>query len=865
MQARDIFVSHSSADRAAALEVRDIVASLGHSTWLAPDDLTGSSSWTQQIVTAIDESRALIVLLSGNTLESAHVAREVGLAVSRGRAVVPIRIEHVRLHGSLEYLLSLVQRIDAFPPPLSDHREAIAQRISTVLGTDPAPPAPVPTVTAALPEALAAIAALDPIIGRQEDVAILEDRLRTARVVTITGLGGMGKTRIALELVVRRAARGCWFRFVDLSGATRRGLAVAQLAVAFEVRETATVDSEAGIVAFLREQADPWLILDNLEQLEGASELVGMLLTSVPGLRIVATSRVRLNVPGGVEYPLQPLRVPADDSARASAGSPSVELFLARARSVGQVDFADEEDAAISAICRRVDGFPLAIEIAAARTRVLAPSEILRRLEASDPVLRSQPPDSRRSVEAVIAWSVRLLPRPARSLLRAVCVCIGGFDLETAAALCPDVDSVDAVATLVESGLAHAESRADGSRFRLFIPVADHVRAGLAPNDLDELRRSHARRMLTFAQEASARLAVDPIATGRRFDDEYDNLLAALDWSEGSDPRLGLAVAWQLRRYWRLRGRFRGATDRLRRLLALNTNPTPERAQGLAALAGLQADFLGPAAARPDADSAASLAEQLGRGDLEVDALVTITLDQSEARDLEGLRRSASRIEQLTARIEDPETLLRAHFAAANAGIGLGDRSAIAHFQRGIELATSIGDAAARGTALGNLAFVDLLWGDPAAAFEAAAAAIGVFRAPAGDPRLAWALGLAAIASVRGETPEAAIPLLIECVDRTIEADVPVMTSDALESAVPVVGKLGHAALAARLHGAAIAALGSDALDRSWLAITHPTLDRAREALSAEGFDAAIADGRRMRPIDALTELKAVLAGLKHD
>jgi hypothetical protein len=80
-----------------------------------------------------------------------------------------------------------------------------------------------------------------------------------------------------------------------------------------------------------------------------------------------------------------------------------------------------------------------------------------------------------------------------------------------------------------------------------------------------------------------------------------------------------------------------------------------------------------------------------------------------------------------------------------------------------------------------------------------------------------------------------------------------------------VVGKLGHAALAARLHGAAIAALGSDALDRSWLAITQPTLDRAREALSAEGFDAAIADGRRMRPIDALTELKAVLAGLKHD
>jgi non-specific serine/threonine protein kinase len=848
-----------------ALEIREIVAQLGHSTWLAPDDLTGQGSWTEQIVGAISECRAMIVLLSEQALGSTHVAREVGLAVSRGRAVVPIRVEDVPLRGSLEYMLSLIQRIDAFPPPMSAHLEAIRRRLAALLATEPVAAPEASAANAGLSEALAATALLDPIIGRERDIAILEDRLRSARLVTITGLGGMGKTRVALEIVMRRAASGGWVRLIDLSGASRRGLAVAQLAVAFGVRETATIDSEGGVVAFLRDQLDPWLVLDNLEQLDGAAGLVGTLLTSVPSLRILATSRIRLDVPGGVEHALKPLPVPADDSAGALAGSPSVELFMARARSIGRGDLADREVTAIAPLCRRLDGFPLAIEIAAARTRILPPTEILRRLEASDPILRSEPAAGRRSMDAVIGWSVGLLSASERSLLQALSVWVGGFDLDTAAALCPGVNAIDAVTSLVENGLAQSDTKADVARFRLFVPVSDQIRAGLAQSDLDRLRAAHAQRMLAFAGEMSGKLAGDTVAVGRRFDDEYDNLLAALDWCEVADPRLGLVMASNMRRYWRLRGRFRGATDRLRRLLARNPEPTVERAAGLAALGGMEADFAGPIAARATAESAAALARQCGRPDIELEALVTIVLSQSEARDLERLRESADRIQALTAQIHDPEPLLRGHIAAGIAALGLGDRSAIEHFRRGIELATSLGDASARATMLGNLALVHLLWNEPSAAFEAAAAAIGMYRDTAGDPHLPWVLGLAAVASANGETPEAAVELLAEGVDRAIDANVPVITADTLESAVPVVGRLDLFDLAARLHGGATAALDGAALDESWITITAPTLDRARERLGAQTIDAEIATGRRAVALDMLVELKATLAGLLHD
>ena len=185
--------------------------------------------------------------------------------------------------------------------------------------------------------------------------------------------------------------------------------------------------------------------------------------------------------------------------------------------------------------------------------------------------------------------------------------------------------------------------------------------------------------------------------------------------------------------------------------------------------------------------------------------------------------------------------------------------------QRGIELATSLGDSSARATMLGNLALVYLLWDEPSLAFEAAAAAIGMYRRMAGDPHLPWVLGLAAVASATAGTTQAATELLAECVDRALEVKAPVITADALESAIPVVGSLHRPGLAARLHGAAIAALGGDALDKSWIAITKPALDSARAALGSEAVDAETAQGQRSEPLDVLADLKATLAGLHRE
>jgi predicted ATPase len=252
---------------------------------------------------------------------------------------------------------------------------------------------------------------LTPLVGREREVALVDQRLRSTRLVTITGLGGSGKTRLALEVVAAQARTGRWIRFVDLSGAIERSAAAAQIAIGLEVRETAELDTEQAITTALASRdGDRILVLDNVEQLRGAVGLIGHLLGACEWLRILATSRIPLGIPGETEVALSALELPADGTPEAVEASAAGSLFLARARSIGRLETLTADDAQnIAGLCRRLDGLPLALELAAARMRILSPGAILRRLQTHDAVLGIEVPDRHRSLEEVVDWSVGLL------------------------------------------------------------------------------------------------------------------------------------------------------------------------------------------------------------------------------------------------------------------------------------------------------------------------------------------------------------------------------------------------------------------------------------------------------------------------
>ena len=259
--------------------------------------------------------------------------------------------------------------------------------------------------------------AASPLLGRERELEELVDRLESRRLVTITGPGGTGKTRLALQVaaeLVGSVADGVFW--VPLGALADSSL------VASEIAQAIGAPDDLG--AFLRDR-ELVLLLDNFEHLLGAAATVADLLATAPSLRVLATSRAPLRISGEVEYPLDPLS-PVD----------AVALFVERARAVGR---AIEPDATIEAICTRLDSLPLAIELAAARTRLLPPGTLLTRLERALPLLTDgarDAPERQRTLRATIEWSYDLLDDASRRLLARLAVFAGSFPVEAAESVC---------------------------------------------------------------------------------------------------------------------------------------------------------------------------------------------------------------------------------------------------------------------------------------------------------------------------------------------------------------------------------------------------------------------------------------------
>jgi predicted ATPase/DNA-binding SARP family transcriptional activator/class 3 adenylate cyclase len=316
---------------------------------------------------------------------------------------------------------------------------------------------------------------LSSFIGRESELEEVERLLRETGLLTVTGLGGVGKTRLALAAAAQAAPRVERVCFVDLSGVRDPALVPYAVAEALGIPESPHRPLLEVLTAHLR-STEPLLVLDNCEHVSGScAELVERLLRAVPALHILATSREPLGISGEVDYALSPLAVPEDDlRPEALARFPSVQLFLERA-SASRADFASAPGAVttVARMCRDLDGLPLAIELAAVRAKSLSAEEIAAHLDQRFDFLkfwRRVAVPRHQTLRATMDWSYELLSNEEQQTLRRLSVFAGGFTLGPCASVCTGNDenqALDVLAQLIERSLVVAEPAADGTRYRL--------------------------------------------------------------------------------------------------------------------------------------------------------------------------------------------------------------------------------------------------------------------------------------------------------------------------------------------------------------------------------------------------------------
>jgi predicted ATPase/DNA-binding CsgD family transcriptional regulator len=429
-------------------------------------------------------------------------------------------------------------------------------------------------------------AELSSLVGRDLEVTAVRERLRGGRVVTLTGPGGCGKTRLALR-VAALAADGFedGARLVELASLADAALVPASVAEALGVPERDAADPMAGVVRALADR-EVLIVLDNCEHVLGtAGQVVVLLAGQCPRVRILATSRERLDVPGELVFPVPPLGLPEDGSVRAVAASEAGSLFMTRARAASP-GFALTADSAtaVAEVCARLDGMPLAIELAAARCPALGPAQLAARLEGHPGLLSggAARPGRHRSLEALVSWSYDLLGEAERRLLARLSVLRGGFDLEVAERVAGGEPlAPQAVAGLLASlaGKSLVQVQADPvARYWLLETVRQFAAGRLAASGEDTA--VHARLLEWALDEAWSAEAALPGAeragwSGRLFAGQA-SIRAALSWAlGGAEPEAGRELAARLARWWIATGRYSEAGQFLARAAGVPAVPAP--------------------------------------------------------------------------------------------------------------------------------------------------------------------------------------------------------------------------------------------------------------------------------------------------
>jgi predicted ATPase/DNA-binding SARP family transcriptional activator len=456
---------------------------------------------------------------------------------------------------------------------------------------------PTETVNGYLPDPITSF------IGRERELVDVERLIGRARLLTLTGAGGAGKTRLALaaaQKVRHQYPDGVWF--VDLAAVGESLLVADAVAEALQLDSGAAPSRGQALVDQLRSRT-LLIVLDNCEHLLAAcSHLVTAVLTGCPDVHVLATSREPLHAQGEYTFRVPSLALPSADRDNAAdltqlGHMAAVQLFVERAAQVRPGFMLDAENAqGVIDLCRRLDGMPLALELAAARTAVLEPAEIVQRLGDALSTLGGGPNGitRQRTLRGTLEWSHDLLTKPEQILLRRLSVFSGGFTLVAVEAVCaqpplgrPEI--LDLLAKLVDKSLVVSEKTADGTRYRQLETVRQFGTENLDhAGETLQTQAAHCAYFLDFAVAHNPERATGVVIEQPKLvDGEHDNLRAALRWSVAHDPETALRLAASLWRFWFLRGHSVEGGRWVERALAVAPEPTRPRAAALVGLTGL--------------------------------------------------------------------------------------------------------------------------------------------------------------------------------------------------------------------------------------------------------------------------------------
>jgi predicted ATPase len=493
-------------------------------------------------------------------------------------------------------------------------------------------------------------------VGREKEIAAAKELLlrQDVRLVTVTGPGGIGKTRLAVEVasgLVECFPGGA--HFVPLSSLNDPGLIASAIVQTLGIRGTVSQSPLEILKENLQDslRAPMLLLLDNFEHLIQAAPTVAELLVMGPNLKILVTSRAALHVYGEHEFPVPPLALPDSRSILTTevlSQYPAVALFVQRAVAARPDFELNRENApAVAGICARLDGLPLAIELAAARVKVLSPSAMLTRLTSRLQLLTGgarDMPQRQQTLRAAIDWSYDLLSPAEQKLFRRLSVFVGGCTLEGAEAVCDtrgdlDLDLLDGMASMVDKSLAQQVEPAQGeSRFGMLETIREYALEKLESSGEEAMtKRAHAAYCLVLAEEqATEQAGAEGVDWLERFTFEHDNFRAGLEWlTETGDAEWGLRLGTALFRFWETREYLAEGRGRLGKLLKLAgaAAPTKARARALfaaAVLASEQGDYASAdALIRESLDIARQLRDPQGAA-VSLNALAVIARDQGD-------------------------------------------------------------------------------------------------------------------------------------------------------------------------------------------------------------------------------------------